>query len=37
MEAKLILESQKTYFLSRATRDVEMLKNLLTKLRSEIL
>ena len=37
MEAKLILETQKTYFLTRATRDVGMLKNLLTKLRAEIL
>jgi aldehyde dehydrogenase (NAD+) len=37
MEAKLILETQKTYFLTRATRNVKMLKNLLTKLRSEIL
>ena len=36
MEAKLILETQKTYFLTRATRNVKMLKNLLTKLRSEI-
>jgi aldehyde dehydrogenase (NAD+) len=37
MEAKLILETQKTYFKTRATRDVGMLKKLLTKLRSEIL
>lgn len=37
MEAKLILETQRTYFKTRATRDVGMLKKLLTKLRSEIL
>lgn len=37
MEAKLILETQKEYFKTRATRDVGMLKKLLTKLRSEIL
>lgn len=37
MEAKLILENQRTYFKTRATRDVGMLKKLLTKLRSEIL
>lgn len=37
METKLILEAQKQYFLTRATRDVRMLKNLLSKLRAEIL
>jgi aldehyde dehydrogenase (NAD+) len=37
MEAKLILETQKEYFKTRATRDIGMLKKLLTKLRSEIL
>ncbi len=37
MEVKLILETQKQYFLTRATRDVGMLKKLLSKLRSEIL
>ena len=37
METKLILETQKQYFLTRATRDVRMLKNLLSKLRAEIL
>ena len=37
MEAKLILETQKQYFQTRATRDVGMLKKLLSNLRSEIL
>ena len=37
MEAKLILETQKQYFLTRATRDVNALKNLLVKLRKEII
>jgi aldehyde dehydrogenase (NAD+) len=37
METKLILETQKAYFGTRATRDVGVLKNLLTQLRTEIL
>ena len=37
MDAKLIIESQKQYFQTRATRDIGMLKKLLGNLRSEIL
>ena len=37
MEAKVILEQQKQYFQSGATRNVGLLKNLLVKLREEIL
>lgn len=37
MEAKKILELQKAYFQSHATRDVGVLKSLLIKLRAEIL
>ena len=37
MEVKLILKSQKEYFKTGATRDVGVLKNLLKKLRLEII
>ena len=37
MEAKVILEQQKQYFQSGATRNVGLLKKLLVKLREEIL
>ena len=37
MEAKLIIENQRQYFQTRATRDIELLKSRLIKLRVEIL
>ena len=37
MEAKLIIENQRQYFQTRATRDIELLKGRLIKLRVEIL
>jgi len=37
METKIIIENQRQYFQTRATRDIEMLKGRLVKLRVEIL
>ena len=37
MDAKIIIETQKQYFQTGATRDVGALKTLLSKLRLEIL